>query len=131
MKTLANQTLLYDEDCPLCRAYTSGFIATGMLDENGRKPYAYLTEEERTYVDAHRACNEIALVDNDNKTVTYGIDSLLKVLGNSFPLIAKVGYLRPINYFLKKLYSFISYNRKVILPGKANADGTQCIPDFN
>lgn len=131
MKTLANQTLLYDEGCPLCKAYTSGFITTGMLDENGRKPYAHLTEEERLYVDAHRACNEIALVDNQNKTVTYGIDGLLKVLGNSFPLIAKVGNLMPVNWFLKKLYSFISYNRKVIIPGRANTNGTQCVPDFN
>jgi hypothetical protein len=131
MKTLANQTLLYDQDCPLCNLYTSAFLKTGMLDNNGRKPYNELTDDERMYVDAHRACNEIALVDNDNKTVTYGIDSLLKVLGNSFPLIAKAGHLKPINYFLKKLYSFISYNRKVIIPGKANADGTQCLPDFN
>lgn len=131
MKILANQTLLYDEGCPLCRAYTSGFIATGMLDENGRKPYASLSEEERSYVDTHRACNEIALVDNKNKTVTYGIDSLLKVLGNSFPLIEKIGYCKPINYLLKKLYSFISYNRKVIIPGEANTDKLQCLPDFN
>lgn len=131
MKTLANQTLLYDEDCPLCRAYTSGFIATGMLDKNGRKPYACLSEEERNYVDAHRACNEIALVDNGNKTVTYGIDSLLKVLGNSFPVIEKIGYYKPVNCFLKKLYSFISYNRKIIIPGKADTNKIQCLPDFN
>lgn len=131
MKTLANQTLLYDEDCPICRAYTSGFITTGMLDKNGRKPYAFLTDEERTYVDVHRACNEIALVDNKNKTVTYGIDSLLKVLGNSFPVIEKIGYCKPVNYFLKKLYSFISYNRKVVIPGKADTDKNQCLPDFN
>ncbi len=55
MKTLTNQTLLYDEDCPLCRAYTSGFIATGMLDEKGRKPYSELTDEERIFVDSHRS----------------------------------------------------------------------------
>jgi len=78
MKTLTNQTLLYDDDCPLCKAYTSGFIATGMLDKNGRKSYSELTYEERSFVYTHRACNEIALVDNNNKTVTYGIDSLLK-----------------------------------------------------
>ncbi|MHA3787354.1 thiol-disulfide oxidoreductase DCC family protein [Flavobacterium hauense] len=131
MKILTNQTLLYDEDCPLCRAYTSGFIATGMLDENGRKPYACLSDEELTYVDANRACNEIALVDNENKTVTYGIDSLLKVLGNSFPFIEKIGYFKPVNCFLKKLYSFISYNRKVIIPNRADSDKQQCIPDFN
>ncbi len=32
MKTLENQTLLYDEDCPLCQAYTSAFVKTGILD---------------------------------------------------------------------------------------------------
>ena len=36
MKTLENQTLLFDEDCPLCRIYTSRFIKAGMLDENGK-----------------------------------------------------------------------------------------------
>ncbi len=71
------------------------------------------------------------MVDNVNQTVTYGIDSLLKVIGNSFPLIAKTGNLKPINWFLKKLYSFISYNRKVIIPGEISRNELQCVPDFN
>ena len=131
MKTLANQTLLFDEDCPLCNAYTAGFIKAGMLDENGRKPYNSLTEADCQFVDANRARNEIALVDYQNKTVTYGVDSLLKVIGNSFPVIEKVGKAKPVYWFLKKLYSFISYNRKVIIPNKKTAEGSlQCIPDF-
>ena len=40
MKTLEDQTLLYNEDCLLCRAYTLGFIKAGMLDENGKKSYS-------------------------------------------------------------------------------------------
>ncbi|MES2545416.1 MAG: hypothetical protein V4548_11055 [Bacteroidota bacterium] len=132
MKTLKNQTLLYDEDCPLCKVYTSGFIASGMLDENGRKSYCKLSTEEQSYVDVKRASNEIALVDNKNKTVLYGIESLLKVIGFSFPWIEKAGNIKPIKYFLKKLYSFISYNRKVIIPSKVNPKmKLQCIPDFN
>lgn len=131
MKTLPNQTLLYDEDCPLCNVYTSGFIVTGMLDKDGRKTYADITDEEHLFVDSRRACNEIALVDNKSKTVLYGIDSLLKIIGNSFPLIEKTGNLRPVNWLLKKLYYFISYNRKVIIPGKVNTDQAQCFPDFN
>ena len=132
MKTLANQTLLYDEDCPLCRAYTSGFIKAGMLDENGKKSYCQLSDEEQKFIDVKRASNEIALVDNDNKTVIYGIDSLLKIIGYSFPWIAKIGNLKPIKIFLKKLYSFISYNRKVIIPGKINKEiRLQCVPNFN
>jgi hypothetical protein len=132
MKTLANQTLLYDEDCPLCRVYTKGFITTGMLDENGKKPYCQLSDDEQTFVDVTRASNEIALVDTKNKTVLYGIDSLLKVIGHSFPWMEKIGTLQPIYFLLKKIYKFISFNRKVIIPSKINANiKLQCIPEFN
>jgi len=131
MKTLKNQTLLYDGGCPLCSVYTTGFIKAGMLDANGKKPYESLTDAEKQFVDTRRACNEIALIDNDNKTVTYGIDSLLKVVGHSFPLIENVGNLKPIHWLLKKLYSFISYNRKAIMPNTKPATGTACLPDFN
>lgn len=132
MKTLKNQTLLYDDDCPLCKVYTSGFIKSGMLDENGKKPYCQLSSEEESFIDVKRASNEIALVDNENKTVIYGIDSLLTVLGFSFPWMQKIGNITPVKYFLKKLYSFISYNRKVIIPGKINKNiKLQCIPEFS
>ena len=132
MKTLENYTLLYDDDCPLCRVYTRGFIAAEMLDKNGKKPYCNLSEEEQNFIDVKRASNEIALIDTKNKTVLYGIDSLLKVIGFSFPWMQKVGYWKPINYFLKKLYKLISFNRKVIVPSKINKEfKLQCVPDFN
>lgn len=132
MKTLDNQTLLYDEDCPLCSLYTTGFIKVGMLDENGKKPFSNLTNEEQIFIDINKASNEIALLDNKNKTVLYGIDSLLKVIGNSFPFIEKIGNVKTIKFFLKKLYSFISYNRKVIIPNKKeNGKAIQCIPSFS
>ena len=103
MKTLENHTLLYDEDCPLCQVYTSGFIRTGMLDQNGRQAYTAMTYDAQNFIDIERASNEIALVDNENKTVTYGIESLLKVLGVRFPFIEKTGHLTPVKYLLKKL----------------------------
>lgn len=132
MKTLENQTLLYDEDCPLCSLYTKGFITAGMLDENGKKPYCQLSDEEQNFIDIKRASNEIALVDNENKTVLYGIDSLLKVIGYSFPWMEKVGNWKLVNFILKKLYSFISYNRKVIMPSAKKTEiKLECIPEFN
>ncbi|MGO4771061.1 hypothetical protein ACEN2I_05320 [Flavobacterium sp. W22_SRS_FK3] len=115
MKTLENQTLLYDEDCPLCSLYTTGFVKSGMLDENGRKSYCQLSAEEQRFVDLQRAPNEIALIDNTTKTVIYGIDSLIKVVGFSFPIIEKIAIIKPFHFILKKMYSFISYNRKVII----------------
>jgi predicted DCC family thiol-disulfide oxidoreductase YuxK len=132
MKTLENQTLLYDEDCPLCNLYTTGFVKSGMLDQNGRKSYCLLSEEEQNFVDLKRAPNEIALIDNKAQTVVYGIDSLIKVVGFSFPVIEKIATRKPIHFILKKLYSFISYNRKVIIPGNIKEENKlQCIPDFN
>ena len=132
MKTLTDHTLLYDEDCPMCNIYTSGFIKANMLDKNGRKPFATLSDDEQTYVDLDKAKNEIALVDTKNKKVLYGIDSLLKVIGNSFPWMEKVGNWKPVNFFLKKLYKFISYNRKVIAPSKiVTENNIQCVPTFN
>jgi predicted DCC family thiol-disulfide oxidoreductase YuxK len=131
MKTLKHQTLVYDKDCPLCRAYTAGFVKTGMLDENGRLPYTELNTDTCTFVDADRARNEIALIDHQSKTVTYGIDSLLKVLGHSMPFIAKAGTTKPVHAFLKKLYSLVSYNRKVIIPSAKSNTEAQCIPNFN
>lgn len=132
MKTLEHHTLLYDEDCPLCQVYTSGFIKTGMLDQNGRQPYSTISSENQNFINLERASNEIALVDNKNKTVMYGIDSLLKVLGVRFPFIEKIGQLKPVKFLLKKLYSFISYNRKVIIPSPENKLETlQCLPSFN
>lgn len=132
MKKLENQTLIYDEDCPICNIYTSKLIKAGMVDENGRKPYSEITEKEEIYVDLKRATNEIALVDSKNKTVLYGIDSLLKLFGYSYPLIEKIGTKKPINYVLKKMYKFISYNRKVIAPSKEKKNiSIKYIPDFN
>jgi len=132
MKTLENQTLLYDENCPLCSLYTTGFVKSGMLDENGRKSYCQLSDEEQSYVDLKRAPNEIALVNNVTKTVTYGIDSLIKVVGFSFPLIERIATIKPVNFILKKMYSFVSYNRKVIIPGNTKEENKlQCTPDFN
>lgn len=131
MKTLKNHTLLYDVDCPMCNIYTNGFIKCNMLDKNGRKPFTSINKKEEVYVDIERAKNEIALIDTKNKTVIYGINSLLKVLGNSIPLIEKIGNIKPVNYFLNKLYSFISFNRKVIAPSKLMKTDIACVPTFN
>ena len=132
MKTLANHTLLYDEDCPMCNIYTTGFIKTKMLDSDGRKPFVEIKKSEKVYIDIERAKDEIALVDNRNQQVFYGIESLLKVLGNSFPLIETIGNLKIVNFLLKKLYKFTSYNRKVIVPSKTKVtNGIACVPTFN
>ncbi len=131
MKKLSNQALIYDKDCPLCNAYSATFIKAGMLDQDGRVAYTAIDFENCDFVDSNRARNEIALVDYETKTVTYGIDSLLKVIGHSFPFVLKIGKKKLVYSFLKRLYAFVSYNRKVVMPAPKTEITPECKPDFN
>lgn len=101
MNTLENQTLLYDKDCPLCNIYTNAFIKAKLLDENGRTAYSAESLNVLPFVDQVKAANEIALIDTKNKTVIYGIDSLLKVIGHSMPWIERIGNFKLVKFLLK------------------------------
>lgn len=131
MKTLSNHTLIYDNECPMCNLYSKGFTQCGMLDKEGREAFTELSAKNRNLVDFNRAKNEIALVDHNKNEVVYGLDSLLLIIGNSFPLLEKVARIQPLYWFFKKLYSFVSYNRKQIIPSAKDDTGQSCVPDFN
>lgn len=131
MKTLHNHTLLYDDECPLCKTYTAGFVRTQMLDKNGRIPFSECPDNIACNLDRVRACDEIALVDRSSGKVTYGVESLFIILENRFPVLKIIFTCKPFVTAMKILYAFISYNRKVIIPGKFfEGDGT-CTPTFH
>ena len=131
MKTLQQHTLIYDRDCPMCRMYSDGFIKTKMLDQNGRLAFSEITEQQKDLIDFQRAKNEIALVDTQNKKVIYGLESLLVIIGHSFPFATKFARLNPFYWVLQRLYKFISYNRKQIIPSKNDLEINSCVPSFN
>ncbi|WET50930.1 hypothetical protein PYS58_07290 [Chryseobacterium indologenes] len=131
MKTLKNHTLIYDNECPMCALYSKGFTKCGMLDENGREAFTEVSVRNKELLDFNRAKNEIALVDHENNKVTYGLDSLLLIIGSSFPILEKIARIQPLYWFFKKLYSFVSYNRKQIIPSKNDNTEQSCVPDFN
>lgn len=122
--------LLYDKDCPLCNWYTGAFIRHGFLAPAGRLPYSEAVEQPGLTFDITVSRNKIALVDPVKGTVEYGVDSLLTVLGNRFPLIPKIGRLPGIHWLLEQLYSFISYNRKMVAPSDCN-DRCACAPTLS
>ncbi|WP_340202177.1 DCC1-like thiol-disulfide oxidoreductase family protein [Ascidiimonas sp. W6] len=132
MKTLEHHTLIYDDQCPLCAGYTHGFITTGMLDKNGRCPYQKMESLNLTALDEERAVNEIALIDSKNSKIYYGVSSLIIVISHSFPWIGKIARLPVIYTLLKKLYSFVSYNRKVVISNPPQYKiQRSCEPSFN
>lgn len=99
-----------------------------MLDKHGREPYTGSSVISGPNFDKKRACNEIALINRSNGTVIYGIDSLYTVIGNSFPFFRPLFAWPLFRNICIHLYSFISYNRKVIAPGTGQST---CVPDFN
>ena len=117
MKTLNNHLILYDAECPMCRLYTQTFIKSGMLESSGRAAYQHLPENLCPLVDRQRAVNEIALVNTATGEVTYGVSSLFKVIGNSVRFLKPLFENSAFLWLMSKVYAFISYNRRVIIPG--------------
>lgn len=121
MKTLQKYTLIYDDECPLCQAYTGQFIKRGLLDKEGRTAYQTMNFDKYPFIDKKLAANKIALLNTQTGEVTYGIDSLIKVLSHQYPLIGSISRFKWIYILLTLLYQFISYNRKVIAPSPINS----------
>ena len=131
MKPLENAVILYDADCPLCRAYTGAFVRWKFLKPDGRAPFQTAHETALTGLDCFRAQDEIALLDTNNGRVRYGLDSLFHILGHRFPAVPRIGNWPPVRWMLTKLYRFISYNRKVIAAVQPGEGARNCQPAFN
>lgn len=130
MKTLKNHTIIYDDECPMCNLYTSAFLHTGMLDKSGREAFSNIKSSGYN-LDIKRASNEIALVNKNDNTVTYGIHSLFLIIAHRFPFFNILFERRFFQFLMQKLYFFVSYNRKVIVPGKKFEAYNSCTPSLN
>jgi len=116
MRTLKNHLILFDGECPMCRMYTSAFVSMGLLDKKGRAAYQEKSARACPMVDRQRAANEIALVSQETGEVTYGIESLFKIFTFVLPFFGPLFRFRPFVWLMSKVYAFIAYNRRVIIP---------------
>ncbi len=126
-----NYVLIYDDACPLCAAYTNGFVKAGLLNAENRKSFSNCDKNLFTNIDINKSVDEIPLIDQATNKVYYGIDALLEILNQKLPFIKAIGNIRPVKWFLQSLYKFISYNRKVIVATQAPENGFDCSPAFN
>jgi hypothetical protein len=102
-----------------------------MLDENGRQDFCSLAPTAYPHMDSARSRDEIALVNTQTGHITYGIDSLFKILSNCFPVLKWIFNWKIFHYAMSKLYSFVSFNRKVIAPASVFELPGSCTPSFN
>ena len=128
---MKNRLLIYDDNCPLCQWYSAQFVKFGFLNKAGRVPFSSLEEKYLQRIDFDKSRNEIPLLDTETGEVIYGIDALLEILNSKIPLIKSIGKIKPMHWFLTKVYKFVSYNRKVIVAVRCGAGAIDCAPDFN
>jgi len=129
MNTLKNYLILYDAECPMCSLYTQAMVKTSLLEQQGREAYQNITPAACPMVDRQRAVNEIALIDQTTGEVSYGIKSLFKIFGTALPFLKPLFGFAPFIWLMGKVYAFLSYNRRVIVPA-AIADPQQLQPAF-
>lgn len=130
MKALKNHLILFDAECPMCKVYTKAFVKGGLLDPEGRAAYQDLPQEACPMVDRQRAANEIALVNQETGEVTYGVESLFKVFAASFPVLKPLFLFRPFIWLMSKVYAFIAFNRRVIVPPSSVVRQHELQPSF-
>ncbi len=129
---MEDKALIYDSNCPLCCWYTDKFIQIGALPENGRISFNELSVQEKVFLDEHKSRHQIPLLDTKTGKVVYGIDGLTLILANKFPFFEKILTNEFCKNLVKPLYSFISYNRRIIVPSKViENQSIDCAPDFN
>jgi hypothetical protein len=105
-------------------------VSTGLLDTNGRAAYQDFSAQACPMLDRQRAVNEIALVNRETGEVTYGVQSLFKIISTSIPVFKPVFDFKPFLWLMAKTYAFVSYNRRVIIPAPIVHDKFALQPSF-
>jgi hypothetical protein len=128
---LENKVIVYDDSCPMCRAYTSGFVRMGILQAQNRVGFAHAAPGITCHLDLTRARHEIPLVDLQTGEVTYGIDALFLVITHRYPVFTRLFKSARFRASVYSLYQLVTYNRRVIAGCAPPCDGFDCAPDFH
>ena len=132
MKTMQQKAIIYDNTCPMCQAYTKAFVKYGFLGQQNRIAFTELKDQPFiAQMDLQRSKHEIPLVDLSNGETIYGLDALLFILSEKWPLTGKVIRIKPLYWFFKRLYATVSYNRRIIVASQKQETLFDCAPDFN
>ncbi|MDO8368691.1 MAG: hypothetical protein Q7T20_17970 [Saprospiraceae bacterium] len=129
MQSLEHKVIVYDDACPMCQAYTAGFIKAGWLKE--RRGFANVSPELLAKIDFDRARHEIPLLDTKTGEVTYGLSALFLIIGERMPIFKPLFRSRWFRPLLYPLYQIITYNRRIIAGSGTPKTGCDCAPDVN
>jgi len=109
---IADHVLLYDGECAACSAFGTRLSRAGTVSSATYQEMA--GELEGVAVD--RAVNEVAMVNRATGKVTYGAETLMALAQSRHPGLAPLFRQGWFRWVAEKLYRFIAYNRRVLLP---------------
>lgn len=128
---MKNHVIIYDDACPMCQAYTRGFVAVGILPEDGRKKFSEADSKMLAELDLQRARHEIPLYNRLTGKTIYGYEALFALLTEWHPIFKPLFAFPPFRGFIYYLYQLITYNRRVIAGSISPQAGFNCAPDFH
>lgn len=128
---LKNNKLLIDKNCPMCGIYGRCFTNWGLIEKGTVEHYQVIAVDQTRGIDMERAKTEIALKDNNTGQTIYGINAMIKMVAHDKKLVYQFLNTPLVYGFLKRLYNFISYNRKVIYPTAPQQELRTCQPALN
>jgi predicted DCC family thiol-disulfide oxidoreductase YuxK len=131
MKKLAHKIIIYDDVCPMCKAYTEGFVHLGWLPLENRVGFSQVPKTILDQIDSDRARHEIPLFDTETGETIYGKDALFFILGEQMPLLKPLFKFPPFRGLIFCLYQIITYNRRIIAGSPTPQNGLDCAPDFS
>jgi hypothetical protein len=123
---IKNKKLLIDRDCPMCRIYGNAFTQLKWVDKDTVSYYQACPNNYANRIDMERAKSEIAFFNPETGKTKYGIDVFIEILWEG--RLAKLLKWKPLYWLSKKLYRFVSFNRKVIAPARVSDDLKNCEP---
>ncbi len=130
-KSTFNKVIIYDDNCPICKAYTTAFVKGGFLQQENRISFTEVNMQQFK-IDWQKAKHEIPLIDLKTGEVKYGVDALAEILQQKVFFIKPILNIQLVNWLVKKLYKLISYNRKIIVASTPTASANfDCTPDYN
>lgn len=131
--TNTSKAIIYDDNCPMCAAYTQGFVQWGLLAQENRIPFTQLKSDHLIGpIDLSRSTHEIPLIDLAGGKTLYGLDALLYLLQQKIPSIAVIKRITVLYFFFEALYKLVSFNRRIFIPAKSSPSTTfDCTPPVN
>ncbi len=131
MKKLAHKIIIYDDVCPMCQAYTNGFVYLGWLPLENRVGFSQVPPAILAHIDPDRARHEIPLYDTQTGETLYGKDALFFIIGEQVPILKPLFRFAAFRALVFVLYQIITYNRRIIAGSPTPKNGFDCAPDFN